>query len=116
MTAQIFALDRGGFSAYGRCWFDPRCQSAIIQAADDVEAYPISVTFQETVSSVTEDEDGITSTTPSVSGNGFTATLSAIQAGGRVDYLATLASGVKRFLRVQASDRVRADDYGSWIA
>lgn len=113
MTAQVFALDRGGYSAHGRAWFDPRCQAVIIQALDDTEAYPISVTFQETVSSVTEDEDGITSTTPSTSASVFTATLSDINAGGRVDYLVTLASGVKRFLRVQASDRLRSDDYGS---
>ena len=113
MTAQIYALDRGGFSAYGRAWFDARNQAVTIQAADDTEAYPISVTFQEAVSPVTEDEDGITSTTPSAAGSAFTATLTAIQPGGRVDYLVTLASGEKRFLRVQASDRVRADDYGS---
>lgn len=112
MTAQVFALDRGGYSAYGRAWFDARCNAVVIQATDEDEAFPVSVTFQENVSSVTEDESGVTASTPSISSAVFTTTLSAPQPGGYVDFHATLASGNVRRLRVMASDRVRRDDYG----
>lgn len=114
MSTKIVALDRGGYSAHGEAWYDARANEVVIPARYNAgEEFPITALFGESVSSVTETEDGITGTTPTVSGSQFTATLSGVQSGDAITYLVTFTAGGKRRLKIVGGADPRADDYGS---
>jgi hypothetical protein len=114
MATQIFALDRGGWSAYGSATTDPRNRQVILQADED-EEHQITVTFQSNVSSVTRSENGITSTTPSISGATFTAELTEADSSGYIEFSATLSSGEIKKLRIRGRGRSSMEsDYGRY--
>ncbi len=112
----ITALARGGYSAYGSSRYDPRADAVIVQAIDSDETRAITVLFPETISSVSEEENGISGTTPVITDSSFTATLSSLTCGASIKYLVTTASGV-RALWIQVDQAAMTDcesDYGRW--
>lgn len=113
MATNIQALERGGFSAYGSAWTDDRLRVVYVQAMLD-EAHPITVTFPSEISTVVEEEGSANTTTPSITGSSFTATLTDMTDGTRVEYLVTLTTGEIRRLRIVGSyrERDRYSDYG----
>lgn len=114
MTLYIRALDRGGYSAHGGASYDPRCQLVILDAMSNTEAVALRAEFGENISSITKSESGITSTTPTILNETFTATLSSPQACGWIKYTVTLASGQIKEMII-SSERIstpRCSDYG----
>lgn len=111
----INALSRGGFSAFGDAFLDQRTGIVIIRTTDDDETRPITVQFPETISAVTETEDGISGTAPSISGSAFTATLSSLTPGACITYAVTTASGVRQLtIQVARVGQVAVGDYGRY--
>jgi hypothetical protein len=112
MATNIQALERGGYSAYGQAWTDDRCRIVYLQTEED-EAHPITVTFPSAISTVTEAEGGAMSSTPAISESSFTATLTGLSDGYRLEYLVTLTSGEARRLRIMGAPRydVESRDY-----
>lgn len=91
----ITALARGGYSAYGAARYDARADMILIHAFDTDETRTLTVQWPEDIDSVTESEEGLTGTTPTISGDSFTATLSGLNNGARIKYLVTSDSGVR---------------------
>lgn len=117
MTTTINALNRGGFSAYGEAEYDPRSNEVVVRAYDEDETRAISVVMPSAISSISKSENGVTSTTPSISSATFTATLSDMSANGYVTYQITLSSGPVVPLTVRAKRMDAAaysSDYGRW--
>lgn len=65
------------------------------------EEISATVSFSETISSMTKEQNGIVSTTPSLSAGTATMELSSLDtSGGSIDLIATLASGQVRRLTI----------------
>ncbi|MGE0829150.1 MAG: hypothetical protein AB7O04_07355 [Hyphomonadaceae bacterium] len=102
MALSIIALDRGGYTAHGNAHFDPRDHVVRVKCGLG-ESIPLTVQFNETVSSVAETENGITGSAPAASGQTFTATLTDLNQCGQIEYLVTLSTGEIRKLVLEAN-------------
>lgn len=110
----ITALARGGYSAYGAARYDARADVVLIHAFDTDETRTLTAQWPEDIDAVTESEEGLTGTTPTISsaGDSFTATLSGLNDGARIKYLITSDSGV-RVLEIVVNQIERCEsDYG----
>lgn len=115
MTLRIHALDRGGWSASGQGRFDSRMNGVRLQTGEEGEVLAAVVSFNETISSVTVEANGLTATTPTLDTNEASFELSALDGGGWTEMLFTLASGQKRRLIIAgAAPNLRDSDYGRW--
>lgn len=114
MALTVRALDRGGWSAHGGGHFDARANAVTLARWGDDEVLAATVSFNETISSVTVEEDGLDISTPSNSAGVSTFTISTMDTGGAADLVFTLASGEVRRLTINSSPRVRGfdTDYG----
>lgn len=114
MALSIYALNRGGWSAHGQGHFDARAYpggAVVLDACGSDEELSTTITFDETISSITASANGVSATTPTLSTSTATCELSGMDGGGYVEFLATLASGQKRKLRIYASGQAGARDY-----
>lgn len=98
MSITVNALNRGGFSTYGRCSYDQREQAIVIQA-EAGEVVDITVNMPSTVSSTEKTLYGLDAANATISGSTWTTRLSGIQAGGSMEFDVTLATGEVRKVR-----------------
>lgn len=119
MAVTINQLCRGGFSAYGQSSYDARA-GVIVISAQDTEIVNVSATFQDAVSSVNYDQDGIETSEPVISAQSITFELSNFNAGARIKYDVVLASGEMVQLNIEIAGAARrsiysgSGDYGSY--
>ena len=119
MTVSVQALERGGFSTYGQSSYDARAGVVVIKANDN-EIVNLTASFPSNINTINFDEDGITSSEPSISSATFTAELSNFQAGDRIRYDVVLSTGEMKQLSIEiagASTRAvlgRSGDYGQF--
>lgn len=115
MTVSIRALERGGYSTYGRSFVDPRRNVVMLQG-EAGEVVDLSVTFPSEIASVTKNLVGLDATDAEISGSGFTARINGIQPGGSLYYDVTLATGAIQRLRLETSASLGGSfDYGSAV-
>jgi hypothetical protein len=91
---RITVFSRGGMSAYGADAYDPHTNEVVISARDG-ETVALAVEYASAPTSPTKTGDGISATTPAISGNTITTTLSGITDGGSIDITATVGGEVK---------------------
>lgn len=91
---RITVFSRGGMSAYGADAYDPHTNEAVISARDG-ETIALTIEYPSAPTSPTTSSDGISATTPAISGNTITSTLSGVTDGGSIDITATVGGEVK---------------------
>lgn len=97
---RITALNRGGLAVF-QGHYDPHRDEAIITVHDG-ETRTLVIEYPSVPSSVSASGDGITATSPTVSGNKATTTLSGLDDGGSIDITATV-QGQIRTVRIRAT-------------
>lgn len=104
LTTTIIALARGGYSVHGKATYDAREDEVVFFTEDPGdEQRAVTAQFPESISSVTQlNRRGIRVGTPVLSTATATISFFSIQEFGYIEYLVTLASGEKRFLRIVA--------------
>lgn len=107
---RITLHNRGGMSVFGQGFYDPHADEAIIPAREN-ETKALTIDWGATASAVSKSESGISSTDPTTTGAKSTATLSAVQDNGYVDFQATIAGEV-RTVRVRGRSNDQEDGYG----
>lgn len=123
MGVYVAAMDRGGFAARGGCYYDARDRVVRLQANDPDDALPVTVEFNQTPTEVAFEENGISSTTPSISGNSVSIVFQALNPGGRYKLITYFALGSSTLHFEASQDQARSDgavtsdiDYGAWSA
>lgn len=130
MAIFVQALDRGGYSAYGGCYYDPRPAAeggrCIKLDVFDDEVIDVTVTFTDTPTETDYEEDGIDISTPIISGNSITFQIQGLNANGTVSILVMFAGGAAKRVDFMANENQPANqgsitttddddvDYGSW--
>lgn len=102
---------RGGLSVYGGGFYDPHTNEAIIMASEG-ETAKLTIEYPSAPSSPTKTEDGISATTPTISGSKLTSTLSGFRDGGHITFTAS-SGGETRKVRIRSVLRDRPDGYSS---
>ena len=102
------ALDRGGFSASGGCYYDPRPSSeggrcVKLDVFDD-EVIDVTVEFTSTPTDYDYEEDGIDISEPAISGNTITFQIQGLNANGSVSLLAMFGTGAARRVTFAANE------------
>lgn len=119
-TLNVFALQRGGYSAYGRAWYDPR-SLAVISQAQEGEIVNLRAEFFEDINTINYTVNGVESSEPAVTDAVFTVSLSNFRAAGSIRFDVLLESGEMRHLNVWINGLPRASppnpggDYGSFV-
>ena len=133
MAIYVTALERGGYSASGGCFYDPgpsseggRCVK--LEVFED-EVIDVTVDYgnlvQPTPTEFDYEEDGIDISEPVISGNTITFQIQGLNANGSVSLLAMFGTGAARRLTFVANeaqplmgsiDPTDDDDvdYGAW--
>lgn len=117
-TINVVALARGGYSAYGRASYDARNDLVVMQAWDN-EIATLTAQFPEAISTVNYDSSGVTTTTPTITSNRFTATLSDLNNGDQIRFDVLLSTGEMRQLYIamqspQTNIYAPSGDYGQF--
>lgn len=105
---RVTALSRGGLAVHGGL-YDPHANEAVVHAREN-ETVALIIEYPSAPTSPSKAENGVSCSTPAVSGNKITATLSSMRDGGYVDMAATVG-GVSRKIRIRAKTDVSADAY-----
>jgi hypothetical protein len=105
---RITALARGGVSVYGG-HYDPHRNEAIVSTRDD-EIIAVVIEYPSAPTSPTVTVSGMSATSPTVSGNKVSFTLSGISDAGRADVLATVG-GEARKIVIRSEARSLTDRY-----
>lgn len=95
---RITALNRGGLAVYGPGSYDAKEDAAVVNGIDG-ETRALQIEYPSVPSSIVVESDGLGCTTPTVSGNVASATLSSLASGGEVVISATVG-GVTRAVRI----------------
>ena len=109
---RITALARGGLAVYGG-HYDPH-QDAAIATVRDGESVAVFIAYPTAPSAMSTSASGISATTPAVSGNSATLTLSGLQDCGYLDVLATVGGAI-RTVRIRAKSQAYAARYGDEV-
>lgn len=105
---RITALSRGGLGVFGG-HYDPHRDEAIVTCRDG-ETEAVAVEYPSAPTSVSTAASGITATTPTISGNVVSLTLSGLNDGGHVDVTAAVGGAV-RLVRIRARSQTTVDRY-----
>jgi hypothetical protein len=107
---RLTVFSRGGFSVYGggAIAYDPHTNEAVISARDG-ETVTLTIEYPSAPTSPTTSGDGISATTPVITDNTITTTLSGITEAGSIDITATVGGEAKtiRIRGVSPSDTER---------
>lgn len=108
MAIYIVALDRGGYSASGGAYYDPRPshdggRCVRLDIFDD-EVVPVTAEFGETPTEIDYEEDGVDISAPVISGNTLSFQIQGLNANGSVALLVSFASGAARRLVIAANE------------
>lgn len=108
MAITVIALDRGGYSAYGGCFYDPRPSAeggrCIKLEVFEDEVIDVTVEFGSAPTETDYEEDGIDISAPVISGNSITFQIQGLNANGTVSILVTFASGAQRRVNFMANE------------
>ncbi len=108
MALYVIALDRGGYSASGGAYYDPRPAAeggrCIKLDVFDDEVIDVTVEFNEAPSQFDYEEDGIDISEPVISGNTITFQIQGLNAGGTVSLLAMFSGGAARRANFMANE------------
>lgn len=112
MAIYVMALERGGYSASGGCYYDPRpsAEGGRCLRLDVFEDEVIDVTVDYsnlTTPTVTEtdyEEDGVDISAPVISGNTITFQIQGLNADGSVSILAMFGTGAARRVTFVANE------------
>lgn len=102
MTVNVFVLDRGGCSAHGGAWFDPRDRIVRLDVFDD-EVIDVVIHFTAAPTEFDYEEDGIDGSAPVISGTTITVQFQTLNPSGVYQLLAMFAGGAAKRVRFQAS-------------
>lgn len=105
---RITALRRGGLAVFGGHYDAHRDEATVTCRDGETEA--VTIEYASPPSAITTTGTGISATTPSISGNKATLTLSALQDGGRLDIKATVG-GEAHIVRIRARSQTGVDRY-----
>ena len=112
MAIYIMAQDRGGYTASGGAWYDPRSlaeggRCVRLEMFED-EVIDVTVDYgnlaSPTPTETDYEEDGIDISAPAISGNTVTFQIQGLNANGTVSLLAMFASGAARRLTICANE------------
>lgn len=108
MAIYVTALNRGGFSASGGCYYDPRPAAeggrCIKLDVFDDEVIDVTVEFTDAPTEYDYEEDGIDISAPVISGNTITFQIQGLNANGTVSLLAMFSGGAARRVTFQANE------------
>jgi hypothetical protein len=100
MTIRVTALDRGGYSAFGGAYYDPRpvIEGGRVVKLDAFSDEVIDVVCEFTTAPTDFDyeEEGIDISTPVISGNTITFQIQGIASNGTLALLAMFGGGAQR--------------------
>lgn len=129
MGIYVTALDRGGCSASGGGWYDPRPAAeggrCIKLEVFDDEVIGVTVEFSSAPSEYDYEEDGIDISEPVISGNTITFQIQGLNANGTLSLLAMFSDGAARRVNFMANANQQLtgsidptddddDDPGAW--
>ena len=129
MAIYIMALERGGFTASGGAWYDPRPaheggRCVKLEVFED-EVIDVTVEYQFTPIEFDYEEDGIDISEPVISGNTITFQIQGLNANGSMALLVYQSSGAKKRIVFVANENQplmgsidptddEDDDPGAW--
>lgn len=104
MAIYVMALERGGYTASGGCYYDPRPSSeggrCIRLEVFEDEVIGVTVDYsnltEPTPTEFDYEEDGVDISEPVISGNAITFQIQGLNADGSMSLLAMFASGAAR--------------------
>lgn len=107
MAIYVTEMLRGGYSAFGGCYYDPRPaheggRSVKLEVFED-EVIPVTIEFQQAPSETDYEEDGIDISAPQISGNTVTFQIQGLNANGTASLLAMFADGAARRVNFAAN-------------
>lgn len=108
---RVTLLQRGGYGVQGRGSYDPR-QNAIILNLGEDESRAVVIDYQAAPTSPTKEENGLTCSSLTTSGNTISLTISAAQEGGELIVQATANSEINRTRFLINQPESRRDGYG----
>ena len=129
MAIYVMALERGGYTASGGCYYDPRPTAEggrclKLDVFED-EVIDVTVEYQFTPTEFDYEEDGINISEPEISGNTITFQIQGLNANGSMALLAYQSSGAKKRIVFVANENQplmgsidptddEDDDPGAW--
>lgn len=106
---RITALGRGGLGVY-QGLYDPHKDEAVVQIRDG-ETIGVTIVYPSTPSAMSTSANGITASTPTITGSQAALTLSDMDDNGYVDVLATVGGQI-RTVRIRTRNGTPVEDYG----
>jgi len=104
MAIYVTALDRGGYSAYGGCHYDPRDGGAVRLQVFENEVVPVTMEFNSAPSEFNYRENGIDGSEPAISGNSITLQFQQLNACGVYEIDVIFSDGATRTVRFIANE------------
>jgi hypothetical protein len=108
MAIYAMALDRGGYTASGGAYYDPRPAAeggrCIRLDVFSDEVVPVTVEFGATPTEYDYEEDGLDISAPVISGNTITFQIQGANADGSMSLLAMFADGAARRVTFVANE------------
>lgn len=108
---RITAHARGGLSVYGPGYYDAKRNEAVALTRED-ETLKVVIEHASAATSPAKETSGVTSSTPTVSNNQVSLTLSALQDNGYADITATVGGATSK-VRIRAKTETTTDTYAS---
>jgi hypothetical protein len=108
MAIYVIALDRGGYSASGGAYYDPRPAAeggrCIKLDVFEDEVIDVTVEFNATPTQTDYEEDGVDISAPVIVGNTITFQIQGLNANGTVSVLAMFSGGAARRVNFMANE------------
>lgn len=108
MAIYVIALDRGGYSASGGAYYDPRPSAeggrCIKLDVFEDEVIDVTVEFNSTPTQTDYEEDGVDISAPVIVGNTITFQIQGLNANGTVSVLAMFSGGAQRRVNFMANE------------
>lgn len=115
MTLNVVVLERGGCSAHGGAWFDPRDRIVRLDVFED-EVIDTVIQLPFTPTEFDYEEDGMDASEPVISGDTVTLQFQDLTPSGSYEILIYGASGQKKRVRFQANEAQPIVSAGDIIA
>ncbi len=104
MGIHVTALDRGGYSAFGGCWYDPREHKVMLNIFGPTNVIDVAIELTQPPTELNYFERGIASSEPTISGNIISLQFQEMSACGEYDIDIFVDSGACHRLTFRAHD------------
>lgn len=104
MAIYVMALDRGGYSASGGCFYDPRDGGVLRLHVLENEVIPVTIEFNSAPSEFDYRENGIDGSEPIISGNTISLQFQELQPSGAYEIEVTFSDGSTKVVRFIANE------------